>query len=323
MSLTSLPDERTHMQCTGERFIPEIDGDWTPEHKHRYALVAALCKGKDVLDVASGEGYGSAHLASVARKVIGVDISGEAVEHAQRAYKNPNLSYRQGSATDLAAAGLEENSFDVVVSFETIEHLHDHDAMLDSLCRVLRPDGLLIISSPDKREYTDIPNYHNEYHVHELYREEFEKLLSTRFPNINIYGQRLGYGSLIVAEATAPFVTIGEDENLATITDHLAHAMYYIAIASHSSLPVLPHSFWKRNIEQSDFAKHWMQMGKEAQDWINTLEARIEEQAEQMKALADEAAVCAQQLHLMTQSKSCKITKPLRAIFSFFRQLRR
>ena len=163
----------------------------------------------------------------------------------------------------------------------------------------------------------------DEESIQLLYREEFEKLLSTRFPNINIYGQRLGYGSLIIAENTAPFVTIGEDENLAAITDHLAHAMYYIAIASHSSLPVLPHSFWKRNIERSDFAKHWMQMGKEAQDWINTLEARIEEQAKQMKALADEAAVYAQQLHSMTQSKSWKITKPLRAVFSFFRQLRR
>lgn len=325
------------MECTGERYMPNVDGDWTPEHRHRYALAAMLCEGKDVLDVASGEGYGSAYVARTAKSVVGVDISEEAVSHAQKSYALPNLVYRQGSATNLAAAGLAEHSFDVVISFETIEHLHDHDAMLDSLCRVLRPGGLLIISSPDKKEYTDIPNYHNEYHVHELYREEFESLLGARFPHYQIYGQRLEYGSMIIAESSAPFVSFIEDANTVIATNNLAHSMYLIALASHAELPKLPSSLWKYSIELSDFAIRHKKMGEEAQEWIHVLESKLNEQNNNIaalhaqlhdmnthisdvnKALDDQK----EKINTMLQSKSWQITKPLRILSSLLRNIKK
>ena len=89
------------------------------EHYHRYLLARALCRDKSVLDVSSGEGYGSAFIAQVARSVIGVDISAEAVEHATAAYPLPNLNYICGDARDLP---IGDDAVDVVVSFETIEH---------------------------------------------------------------------------------------------------------------------------------------------------------------------------------------------------------
>lgn len=318
------------MECTGERYMPNVDGDWTPEHRHRYALAAMLCEGKDVLDVASGEGYGSAYLARTAKTVVGVDISEEAVSHAQTSYALPNLAYRQGSATDLAAAGLAEHSFDVVVSFETIEHLHDHDAMLDSLCRVLRPGGLLIISSPDKKEYTDIPDYHNEYHVRELYREEFESLLGARFPHYQIYGQRLEYGSMIIAENSAPFISFIGDADTVTATKNLAHSMYLIAVASHAELPNLPSSLWKYEIELSDFAIRHKKMGKEAQEWIHVLESKIDEQKKNIDILNaqlhDANNILDEQKKTISdilQSKSWKITKPLRILASLLRNMKK
>ena len=155
-------DPETALEWTGERYLPEVAGQVALEHVHRYLCARAYCQGKAVLDVASGEGYGSALLAVTAERVIGVDLAAEAVAHAQARYRRPNLEFRQGSCI---AIPLPDASFDVVVSFETIEHIDQHEAMLAEIKRVLKPDGLLIISSPEKREYSDSPNYKNAFHV--------------------------------------------------------------------------------------------------------------------------------------------------------------
>lgn len=230
------------MKFTGERFMPEFPSDWGSEHLHRYMFARDLCAGKTVLDVASGEGYGSMLLAEVADHVTGVDISDETVCFSREKYRRDNLVYQQGSATALPFAA---DSFDVVVSYETIEHLTEQDAMMDELARVLRPTGLLIISSPDKREYTEIPDHPNEYHIKELYREEFEALLRARFPHLELYGQRLDYGSLIISEHDAPFFSYDADGDDVTRTLGLTHAMFHIALASRVELPTQPNSIRK------------------------------------------------------------------------------
>src|SRR5208282_3283705 len=148
-------------------------------------------------DIASGEGYGSALLAKSAASVVGVDISTEAVAHATTKYQADNLEFRLGSC---AAIPLADQSVDIVVSFETIEHHVEHDAMMREIKRVLVPGGLLIISSPDKLEYSDKPGYANPYHVKELYRGEFTSLLDAYFKNHRIAGQRVIYGSAIFEE---------------------------------------------------------------------------------------------------------------------------
>lgn len=81
---------------TGERYLPEVVGDIRLEHLHRYLLARELVQGKDILDIACGEGYGSRLLAEVAKSVIGMDISQEAVAHARTCYLADNLHFAQG-----------------------------------------------------------------------------------------------------------------------------------------------------------------------------------------------------------------------------------
>lgn len=249
------------MKFTGERFMPEFPSDWGSEHLHRYLLASELCTGKKVLDVASGEGYGSALLADAALHVTGIDISEEAVVFARKKYNKSNLIYQQGSA---AALPFESKSFDVVVSFETIEHLTEQEAMMDELARVLRHDGLLIISSPDKLEYTDIPKHENEFHVKELYRKEFEELIRARFSHCVLYGQRLDYGSLIIGEEEAPFFSYEQDGERGTRMLGLTHAMFHIALASHVELPSLPNSIRKHPLAESEMMRRKQ---AEVDDW--------------------------------------------------------
>ena len=100
-----------------------IEGESEFEHFHRYCLARDLCSTLDVLDVASGEGYGSSILANIARSVIGVDVDPVAIAHARTAYSEVNLRFAQGSALDLP---LGDASVDIVVSFETLEYVREH-----------------------------------------------------------------------------------------------------------------------------------------------------------------------------------------------------
>ena len=237
------------MEVTGERFIPEYPGDWSPEHYHRYFLALGLVRGKRVLDIASGEGYGSAILAQRAKHVTGVDISAEAVESARSKYHLDNLEYRCGSVT---AIPLSDHSVDVVVSFETIEHLSEQEEMLAEISRVLKQNGVLMISSPDKKTYSDIPGYHNEFHVKELYEKEFVDLLQRFFPHINLYRQNLEYGSVISSEAENRFVYVEQDGNSFLPHDGLPQGKYIIAVAGRETLPEVPNSLLNYPVETSE-----------------------------------------------------------------------
>jgi SAM-dependent methyltransferase len=191
-SSESSPDQ--DLPFTGERFTPECVREIRYEHVHRYAFAQRLVEGQRVLDAACGEGYGSAMLAARAASVSGVDLSAEAVAHARRRYRAPGLSFEQA---DCLALPFADDSFDRVVSFETLEHLEDHNGLLREFRRVLRADGLLLISSPDKAVYSDQQQNRNPFHVRELYRPEFEALLSAHFPAYQLWGQRLLFQSAI------------------------------------------------------------------------------------------------------------------------------
>ncbi|WP_414622718.1 class I SAM-dependent methyltransferase [Calothrix sp. CCY 0018] len=183
------------MKFTGERYLPSLDGQIKYEHLHRYALCLEFVKGKRVLDIACGEGYGAALLTKVAQSVVGVDISEEAIEYATKQYYTyENLKFLIGSCESVPLA---DNSIDVVTSFETIEHHDKHEEMMQEIKRVLKPDGVLIISSPNRLTYSDEPNYSNPFHVKELYYDEFLNLLNRYFKYTEFNGQRLGIGSFV------------------------------------------------------------------------------------------------------------------------------
>src|SRR5438105_4325866 len=115
------------LEWTGERLVPQMNGNITYEHLHRYAFATALAKDKDAVDIACGEGYGSALLSETARNVIGVDISPEVIHHAQSKYQKNNLQFRLGACWGIP---VESGSIDLVVSFETLEHHDRHIEML-------------------------------------------------------------------------------------------------------------------------------------------------------------------------------------------------
>ena len=199
---------------TGERFTPECQREIWYEHWHRYAFALAFARGRRVLDAACGEGYGSALLSTVAGSVLGVDIADEALAHARARYgTRANLRFEQGDATALDA--LPAASFDLIVSFETLEHVQAQESMVAGFARLLAPGGLLLLSSPDKRTYSDLTGFRNEHHVRELYREELDALLAPHFPARRVYGQKLLFQSAIwdlgAPPARAAPLTAGAD----------------------------------------------------------------------------------------------------------------
>lgn len=182
------------LQWTGERLVTELDSAFgTFEHLHRYALAVQLCNNKIVLDIASGEGYGSNLIAGVATSVVGVDISREAVEHAKKKYQRKNLQFREGSTSKIP---MESNSADVIVSFETIEHISEHELFLSEIKRILKENGTLILSTPDKDIYHE-REAHNPFHIKELTTLEFEALIKIYFKEVKLYQQRFFIGSVI------------------------------------------------------------------------------------------------------------------------------
>ena len=176
--------ERPKLPWTGERYVPGVIGDIELEHLHRYYLARELALGKDVLDIACGEGYGSLLLAEVARSVVGVDASEEVIRYADERYQRSNVQFKHGACGHIP---LPDASIDLIVSFETIEHHDEHHEMMREFVRVLRPDGLVLISSPDKAEYSDKPHFVNSFHVKELYFEEFQELLLNYFGHAQFF----------------------------------------------------------------------------------------------------------------------------------------
>ena len=151
------------LECTGERYLPWLEATTTGyEHLHRYAYATQFVKDKTVLDLASGEGYGSYLLAGTASSVVGIDIDRDAVRHASNKYIRENLQFRLGSILEIPVEG--RHLFDVIVCFEALEHVEDHHQLLKEVKRLLLPNGLFIVSTPNKWAYTDEPKYKNPLH---------------------------------------------------------------------------------------------------------------------------------------------------------------
>lgn len=254
-------ENQPQLAITGERMVSQlIDYSHAHEdvydHLHRYAKAMDLVIGKDVLDIASGEGYGSNLLARISNSVIGVDISQEAIEFAAAKYKQPNLKFSVGSAD---AIPLPDCSVDVVVSFETLEHHDKHDEMLSEIKRVLRTGGVLIMSTPDKDNYKD-KGGPNDFHVKELNLDEFKSLISRYFQYQQMFFQRYVQASLIVSESKSlSFKEFQGDFNKIINASSIEFPHYNICIASDEPLEADYNSIfhnYKYNLYNSDYVEH-------------------------------------------------------------------
>jgi len=276
------------MEFTGERYVPEVHGNIELEHIHRYLLACEIAGEIDILDIACGEGYGAAMLAGKAKRVIGIDISAESVDYARRRYPNRNLEFIEGSCLEIP---IPSASVDLVVSFETIEHVDEHDQMMAELKRVLRPNGTLLISSPDKNNYSIEPNYSNPFHKKELYHHEFEQLVGKYFKQVIFYGQRVGLGSWISSGGTQNYpVNYFQENEVINSIPGIAKPVYWIAIASDLQPPELSTSFFEQPIEDSELVRSWKGILSEREQAILTLNNQREERERLLQGLAGQIA---------------------------------
>jgi O-antigen biosynthesis protein len=233
---------REHSDADAERYVPESHGALiAQEHLHRYALAAALLRGRRVLDVGSGAGYGTALLRAQRNRVVALDLARAAARRAAPAVCGSAVALPFGDAT-----------FDAVVCFEMIEHVPAPERVLDEIARVLAPNGIALVSTPDRAVFTDRAGNRNPHHLRELDRGEFAALLAERFAARAIYGQSLWAGSWLARldERGAPprdavrrvrALDVPTDSHVAAASwvdptsDALPTPLYLVALCAHEA----------------------------------------------------------------------------------------
>ena len=305
------------MEFTGERYVSDLNSaQISYEHWHRYLYATQFVKGKDVLDIASGEGYGSHLLAQTAKSVTGIDISHEAIAFANESYRQSNLSFLQGAMEKIPVAGTDK--IDVVVSFETIEHVNTEaqELFLKEVKRLLRDDGIFIVSSPNKLLYSDIPKYKNEFHLKEFYEQEFFEFLQIFFRHVILFGQNIFAGSdmwrIGDGEHGSAFTEyhISNEGNKFVVSDDKKESLYLIAVCSDSEIKAANKSFL---VDKS------LSILSERDNQISRLYQNL---AEHNQAVADrDLAINSliSDLKRIKSSPSWKLTMPLRFLGSLLR----
>jgi 2-polyprenyl-3-methyl-5-hydroxy-6-metoxy-1,4-benzoquinol methylase len=174
------------LSLTGERTLPEVPAEnyWYRRHVAVYRFVAERCRGLDVVDMACGEGYGTAVLAERAARVTGVDANPDAHEHARLKYSRPGVRF----VRDLVESYGEP--CDAIVFLQTIEHLEDPGAVLDHFRALLRPGGTAYVSTPNLLTLAPpgAEKSDNPWHVREYRAEEFRALCSASFGDVVLLG---------------------------------------------------------------------------------------------------------------------------------------
>lgn len=265
------------MEFTGERMIPgKVDKDLEIEHLMRYQFASQFVAGKSVLDASCGAGYGSAILAKDAKSVDGLDISEETIAYAKENYRADNIHYTCGSIASLPFA---DASFDVYVSFETLEHVDEktQKAFLQEALRVLKADGILIVSTPNKNVYDK--RGHNDFHVKELTYTEFHDFLNAKFSNIHFLSQQWELSMSLTANGTTHAnLQLDCPEN---------SAEYLIAICSNRSIMPYQTTAWiqgpGRYQELLDWAIENHEGIESRNNHIKRLDAEIESNRKEIK----------------------------------------
>jgi len=176
------------LELTGERTLPDVPAEnyWYRRHLAVYEWIADRVPGAVVLDMACGEGYGSAVLARSAATVVGVDGNPETLEHARLKYTRPGLSFAWGAVETFGEPG----SYDAVVFLQTIEHVVDPLAVLSHFARILRPGGVAYVSTPNVLTLAPpgAAKSDNPWHLREYRVEEFSELCHGAFPRVEMLG---------------------------------------------------------------------------------------------------------------------------------------
>ncbi len=309
-------------EFTGERVIPgQVNDDLWAEHVARYAFAARLVEGLRVLDAGCGTGYGAASLAERAATVSGINVSGDAIDYARTHSCASNTRYFQASAT---AMPFGPAAFDAVIAFEVIEHLRDWRALLLEAHRVLAPNGLFLVSTPNRLYYAESRRLDgpNPYHVHEFEFAEFRAALAECFSNIEIRFQNRIEAFAFHGGAT----TLPAAVQLAANSNEPENAHFFLAVCSNGPIPPLQPFIYvpraanvlrerehhiqlleqeleqsKRWLEQNLAAHHALQLAHEEQNehlakqnrWAMELEELLKAAQARIVELQDEALAIA------------------------------
>lgn len=275
------------MEDTGERLIEKGNEQTLTygEHLARYNSVLDVVKGKVVLDIAAGSGYGTKIMSKSAQQVIGIDYFDEAVKYSKKHYSARNVTYKTGDAHNLP---LQDDTIDVVVSFETIEHLTDPAQFIKEVKRVLKKDGIFIVSTPNDAEFME----GNEFHIHEFNLDELQKLINKNFTNCEFYYQGTWFSAGLLKEESFRRSMQPQKFDMAkTFGQQLRKAIFFIAIASDGPVPELRENIvvadrWssKENIETEEVRQAKTRVLKETNQKLQDKCAHLEQQLSYIEA---------------------------------------
>ena len=180
------PEGVPPLQLTGERTLPDVPEEnyWFRRHLVVYEWIAARAHGRRIVDLACGEGYGSAVLGRTAASVVGVDANPEAFEHARLKYTSPAVRFER------TMIELWEGDVDCVVFLQTIEHVQDAGAVLERIRELIGPGGVAYVSTPNVLTLAPkgAERSGNPWHVHEYRPDEYAQLCARHFSQVDMLG---------------------------------------------------------------------------------------------------------------------------------------
>lgn len=232
---------KSELKFTGERLIPKLNQNtaFYYEHLNRYLFANQLSTNKTVLDCACGTGYGSYIMSKFgkAKHVIGIDISPESVKYAQNNYQTKNVIFQKDNILSLST--IKNNSIDLITCFETIEHIKKPDLALKQFDRILKSNGILVISTPNKDNYLE----NNKFHLHELNLSQFTKYLHKYFKNVLFLNQKFSFSQEIYPKNTTTKILFNHQDII--FSDSKSYGQkttetkpeYFIALCSNTKLP--------------------------------------------------------------------------------------
>lgn len=217
------------MEFTGERVVPgETPHEIFIEHIDRYIFAAGFSRSKVLLDVACGTGYGVDHLIRAgAKRAVGVDLSVESVCYAKHKFGENK------GGVFVCADGIQlpfvDNIFDLVISFETLEHIFQYRKFISECKRVLKKNGVFICSTPNKRIFSpNIAQPPNTFHIKEFWPNEFYSLIDNYFVDVTLYGQ---------CDVTLIDNSVERDRGIHNFEDNeLVSSAYIIAVAKKDTI---------------------------------------------------------------------------------------
>ncbi len=224
-------------EFTGERVIPGlVEDNLFNEHVARYRFAARMQPPRNltILDAGCGSGYGTLELSKSGAQVLGIDISPEAISHAQAIYAGENIRFEQASCTAIPAG---DGAFGLVAAFEVIEHLPQWRDFLREARRVLDPAGIFLVSTPNRLYYAEARQKAgpNPFHVHEFTEEEFRAELSAVFPHVKILLQ-----NHVEAIAFSGSETASADLEIQDRPADPSTANFFLAVCGIQALPPIP-----------------------------------------------------------------------------------